>query len=208
LPNLYLVTHPVRVMHTSGTVLSVDLSLGYDVSRHKVERLLIEAATDAGLESPYVQIRELGDFSVSYSVSGLLTEVNRVLAKRRELRAKTIDSLHNAGIEIVSPTFMNTRAFATDDVFISKPAKKKADVPPETSPDALVFDKAEKAESVARLREKLQEQEARLVKCDEAISNTNKDEAKQSALKERESIEQRIQRLKALITSKEADISE
>ena len=35
LPNMYLVTHPVRVMQTSGTVIYVELSLGYDVSRHQ-----------------------------------------------------------------------------------------------------------------------------------------------------------------------------
>jgi len=208
LPNLYLVTNPVRVMRSSGTVLSVDLSLGYDVSRQEVERLLIEAATSAGLEKPYVQIRELGDFSVSYSISGLLTEVNQVLGKRRELRANTIDALHGAGIEIVSPTFMNTRAYSTDEVFISEAVDQKAEKVRENSPDALVFDKAEKAESVARLREKLLEQEERLKKVDEVIANASKEESKEAALKERASIEQLVERLKTMIETKETKISE
>jgi small-conductance mechanosensitive channel len=208
LPNLYLVTNPVRVMRTSGTVLSVDLSLGYEVSRHEVERLLIEAATAAGLESPYVQIRELGDFSVTYSVSGLLTEVNKLLAKRRELRGRTIDVLHAAGIEIVSPTFMNTRAYPTDETFISKVSAEEKVATPRTSPDALVFDKAEKAESVTRLREKLSEQQAQLKKRDEIMASTSKAETKEAAIKERESIEQKIARLKMLIEKKEAKISD
>ena len=36
-PNLYLVTHPVRVLRKSGTILSVEVSLGYDVPRRRVE---------------------------------------------------------------------------------------------------------------------------------------------------------------------------
>ena len=80
----------------------------------EIEKILLAAATETGLESPFVQIRELGDFSVTYRVSGLLTEVNRLLDKRRELRARTMDSLHAADIEIVSPNFMNTRNFDTN----------------------------------------------------------------------------------------------
>ena len=52
LPNMYLVAHPVRVMHDAGSVLSVELSLGYDVSRHVVEKLLIKAAEETALENP------------------------------------------------------------------------------------------------------------------------------------------------------------
>ena len=74
LPNLYLISNPIRVMRQSGTLLSVEVSLGYDVSRHTVEQLLVQAALDTGLESPYLQILNLGDFSVSYRISGLLKE--------------------------------------------------------------------------------------------------------------------------------------
>ena len=209
LPNLYMVTNPVRVMRASGTILSVDLSLGYDVSRHQVEQLLIEAATEAGLDKPHVLIRELGDFSVTYSVRGLLTEARHLLAKRRELRARTIDVLQAARIEIVSPTFMNTRAYSTDKTFISKVAAKDADATPETSPDAVAFDKGQKAETLENLREKLEEQRIQLKKRDEIIAdNDSKEEAKEAALKERESVEQYIDRLKAIIEKKEAKISE
>ncbi len=110
LPNLHLVTNPFRVLRTSGTMLRVDVSLGYEVPRQQVEAALLEAASASGLEKPYVQIRELGDFSVSYQVSGLLTEVEQLLGSRRKLRASVLDALHAAGIEIVSPTYMNTRS--------------------------------------------------------------------------------------------------
>ncbi|MEM7503392.1 MAG: mechanosensitive ion channel domain-containing protein [Pseudomonadota bacterium] len=206
LPNLYLVTHPVRVMRSSGTVLFVELSLGYDVPRHSVEELLIDAAKDVGLESPYVQIRNLGDYSVTYRISGLLSEVNRLLDRRRALRAKTMDALHAAGIEIVSPTFMNTRSFETDRQFIAA-VRERAATQSTVSTDALVFDKAEKAESVSRLREKLEEAQARLKVCKDIADDDGNPQAAAAAAAECEGLEERIDRLKSLIDRKEAKIS-
>ncbi len=207
LPNMYLVTNPVRVMRTSGTLLSVEVSLGYDVSRKIVEELLIKAATDAGLESPYVQIRNLGDFSVTYQVSALLKDVNHLLEKRRELRARTMDTLHGEGIEIVSPTFMNTRAIDRGQTFISAVPEEDTAADDKPSPDALAFDKAEKAESVEKLREKLDEAEARMRACDELIADPPNDQAKAAAEEEKKQLQSRAERLSSLIARKEEKIS-
>jgi small conductance mechanosensitive channel len=207
LPNMYLVTNPVRVMRTSGTLLSVELSLGYDVSRHKIETSLLQAATETGLESPFVQIRELGDFSVTYQVSGLLTEVNRIIDKRRELRARTMDTLHAADIEIVSPTFMSTRAYDSDKQFtpeieeiIETPDSKK-------STDKLVFDIAEEAESVSRLRELLGETQERAKACQVIIDDKTNQAASDAAAQEIESHQKKAERLQALIDRREANMS-
>ena len=208
LPNMYLVTNPVRIMRTSGTLLSVDLSLGYDVSRREIETLLIKAATDTGLESPFVQIRELGDFSVTYQVSGLLTEINRLLDKRRELRARTMDTLHAAGIEIVSPTFMNTRNFDPDKQFVPDVADVEEDSDAGKSTDALVFDKAEEAESVTRLREKLGKTQERLAACEELAADKSNQVVADAAVHEIESLQKVAERLTAMIDRKEAKISE
>lgn len=208
LPNMYLVTHPVRVMRTSGTLLNVELSLGYDVPRHQVESLLLQAATETGLESPFVQIRQLGDFSVTYQVSGLLTEVNRLLDKRRELRARTMDTLHAAGVEIVSPNFMNTRSFDASEQFIPDVETVEESNDTGRSPDALVFDKAEEAESVSRLREKLGETQERLKVCQGLAAEKGSEAAAQATLQEIESLEKVAARLTSLIDRKEAKISE
>ena len=208
LPNLYLVTHPVRVMRTSGTLLSVEVSLGYDVPRQIVEALLIKAAEETGLESPYVQIRSLGDYSVTYQVSGLLKEVKRLLDSRRELRARTMDALHGEGIEIVSPAFMNTRALAKNKTFVAPVADKDAVSDSKTSPDSIVFDKAEKAESVEKLRETLEETEARLRACDEIIAKPPNEQAQEAAEKEKQQLQSRADRLSALIARREKKISE
>lgn len=206
LPNMYLVTHPVRIMRTSGTLLSVEVSLGYDISRQIVEELLIKAATDAELESPYVQIRNLGDFSVSYQISALLKDVNRLLDKRRELRARTMDVLHAEGIEIVSPSFMNTRALEKGKVFISDVAEEVAEASRAQSPDSIVFDKAEKAASVSKLRESVAETEARIRACDEIIANEPKGPAVDAAQAEKDQLVVRIERLSSLIVRKEEKI--
>jgi small-conductance mechanosensitive channel len=206
LPNLYLVTHPVRVMRDPGTILSVELSLGYDTPRRKVEQLLVQAAEATELGQPFVEIRKLGDFSVTYSISGVLNDFGSLLKKRRELRARVMDALHGAGVEIVSPTFMNTRSYAPDRTFISE-VPAGVDVALEDSPDALIFDKATQAKSIEELREKLQSQEARLKECDELIANSGKAQVSEAAARNRAAIQSRIDRLRSLIEAKEAKLN-
>jgi small conductance mechanosensitive channel len=194
-------------MRQSGTLLSVEVSLGYEVSRHTVEQLLVQAALDTGLESPYVQIRNLGDFSVSYQVSGLLKELNNLIDKRRDLRARTMDALHNASIEIVSPNFMNTRAVSKNQTFIAKEVKPIDPGAATQSPDSLVFDKAEKAESGSNLREKLEEIEARINDCEAVIAKPPSEQGQIAASNEKEKLLARAERVSALIARGEANIS-
>jgi len=110
LPNLYLATTPVKVIRSSGTIVTSELSLGYDVSREKVEALMIEALRMPELEEPFVQITRLGDFSIMYRACGLLKDITLLISVRSRLNKCILDKLHEAGIEIVSPAFMNTRS--------------------------------------------------------------------------------------------------
>lgn len=206
LPNLFMVQNPIRVMQNSGTVLSVEVGLGYDVSRTRIERLLLDAATATGLEKPFVQITSLGDFAVTYKVSGLLTEVNKLIAKRRKLRAHTIDSLHNDGIEIASPTIMSQRVFDQSDQFVPPISDSPVTADPLSSPDSMVFDKAAKAESVSKLKEKLTAMQERLKEC-EAITE-DKDETKAAAATaECEQLRIRMERLERAIAQRESQIA-
>ncbi len=156
LPNLYLVTNPVKVIRSSGTFISATVSLGYDITRTKIERALIEAAKAAELTDPFIHIQELGDFSITYRVAGLLTEVKQVISTRSRLHCMMLDKLHEAGIEIVSPNFMNTRNIPPDKPFIPKAERKAttAEVKAEAAPESKLFDKAEQAESREKLKEK------------------------------------------------------
>lgn len=157
LPNLFLVTHPVTVLRDSGTILSVEVSLGYDAPRRRVEELLLTAADKSGLKDPFVQIRNLGDFSVTYRIAGLAENIEHLLASRRKLRAMTLDELHKGNIEIVSPNFMTTRAMDSSARVIPPEEREPDALQRDMSPDDVVFDKAQKAESLEKLRERRQE---------------------------------------------------
>lgn len=155
LPNLYMVSQPVTVVHASGTIISTQLSLGYDVPRTEVEPLLIHAADKAGLTEPFVQIIELGDYSVVYRIAGFLAEVKQLLSTRSNLCKQVLDSLHDAGIEIVSPAFMNQRRMSEKAKIIPHPQPKSGIEEPtieQRAPEELIFDKADKAEEQEELR--------------------------------------------------------
>lgn len=190
LPNLYVVTHPVRVVRSSGTIVSTTVSLGYDVPRQKIEEALVGAADSVDLEDPFVQIKELGDFSVTYRIAGLLTEVKNILSTRSALRAAVLDALHGAGIEIVSPTFMNTRVLEPGTE-IRPPASQRRRADSDKSsrpPEAVVFDKAEQAEKVEDLQVQHGELLDQIAALEAQVGESESDEVRQA-------IENRITRL-------------
>ena len=151
-PNLYIVTNPVTVVRSSGTIISASVSLGYDIPHDKIETLLLQGAEQADLQEAFVQISELGDFSVSYRVAGFLPNVTKLLTVRSTLRKKVLDTLHGAGIEIVSPAFMNQRRLAENARFIPPLARHNKPESEEATPEAIMFDKAEQAAQVENAR--------------------------------------------------------
>ncbi|MCV6604453.1 MAG: mechanosensitive ion channel family protein [Porticoccaceae bacterium] len=156
LPNLYVASNPAKVVHSSGTIVTCDLSLGYDVPHYKIVPLLKQAATQAGLQEPFVHVRELGDFAISYRICGFYEEVKQLLSKRSELRIQVLDNLHGAGIEIVSPTFMNQRQVNGDN-FIAPPQRAKNTDLSNANAETMMFDKAERAEKLEALEKELAE---------------------------------------------------
>jgi len=210
LPNLYLVTNPVTVLQSDGSLLSVELSLGYDIPHTRVEKLLLQAAEKTGLEKPFVQITQLGDFSVSYRVAGLLTELKRLIATRRKLRGYILDELHGAGIEIVSPNFMNQRVLDAGRHFI--PDVAPSDALPEhdaanDAPDEMVFDKADQAELLQNLKEHLSEIDERITKREQLMKETDNKREKVGLRKEIENLQRNREYTKGMIEKAEQRIS-
>ena len=153
-PHLYLATHPIKVIHKSGTVVSSSLSLGYDLQRQQIEALLLEAASAVELEEPYVHIDDLGDHAITYKVSGFLADVGKLLTTKSNLRKSVLDTLHGAGVEIVSSNYINQRQFAKWEKALppaARPAAREDDQPVVTAED-IVFDKAESAANLRALR--------------------------------------------------------
>ena len=160
LPNLYLVTNPVTVVRSSGTLISATVSLGYDIPREKVEKHLLEAAENAGLTDPFTFILQLGDFSITYQAAGFLAEVKYLISAESKLRENMLDALHGAGIEIVSPTFMNQRQLSTGQVFIPETRhamKVEPHAAEEARPEERMFDKAELAETESKMEQELKD---------------------------------------------------
>ena len=176
-PNSYLMSKPVSVVRKSGTVIYAEISLGYDISHDKVEKLLKEAAIATRLGEPFVLIRNLGDFSITYRVAGLLDDTKTLITSRSVLRKKMLDTLHKAGIEIVSPNFMNQRVYDTKEKFI--PAKSRSTsskVKEKDMPESLIFDKAEKAESITMQKSELEHEKEKIAELKKTLKETTGEE--------------------------------
>jgi small conductance mechanosensitive channel len=161
LSNSFLMAHPITVVRSSGAIVSSTLTLGYDVHHAKVEPLLVQAAAETGLEDPFSQVLELGNFAVTYRVSGLLLEVGNMLTARSQLNRKILDVLHGAGIEIMSPTFMSQRPVPEGRSVLPTAVVSTAPAD-EVKAEELVFDKAEEAGRRAQLRRDLKEKQESL----------------------------------------------
>ncbi len=199
-PNIYIMSKPVTVVRRSGTIISIELSLGYNDNHTKIEKLLKEAAVEAGLEDPFVLIKNLGDFSVTYRIAGFLSDIKTLITAKSVLRQKTLDSLHEAGIEIVSPSFMNQRILEKGLEFIPKKTKAIPAKSKEEAPESIIFDKAEKAESLDYQKKKLEEDK-------ETISQL-KQTAKETTGEDREKLNKKIETAEAKVSRKIEELNQ
>ena len=184
-PNMYMVTQPMQVVRASGTIITGEVSLGYDVPHGRVSKILCEAAAGAGLSDAFVHVRQLGDFSVTYRVAGLLEDVKSLISARSRLREAMLDALHTNAIEIVSPNFMNTRAVADDKQYIPEPSRERTPEQRILAED-VIFDKAEEAASVELIRKSIEFVDAELLTLeDDKSAPTDSLRAKLQAKKSR-----------------------
>lgn len=154
IPNLTLVSKPLKTIRSSGTIITTSVSLGYNIPRKDIEKNLLQAAEITGLENPFVHVEKLGDFSISYKVGGLLKDIDRIITTRSDFKKNVIDKLHNSEIEIVSPTYMNQRVFSED--YVCMPPKEDTrrapkEKEPEVRTEEIIFDKAIMAQMLDRI---------------------------------------------------------
>ena len=140
LPNLYLMNQPVQVVRKTGTLIRAEISLGYDVHSAQVVKLLKAAAESADLSEPFVQVTELGNFAVGYCVSGLLEDLDQLISAKTRLHAQILQAFHGAGVEIVSPAFMNQRQLPEGRKIMPHASLQAADP---GAGEAVMFEKAE-----------------------------------------------------------------
>jgi small conductance mechanosensitive channel len=159
LPNILLINNPVTVSHRNGTIISAELSLGYDLPYTQMETLLQQAAAEAGLEEPFVLMQELLDHAIVYRVAGFLPETRNLLTARSNLRKKAVEVLHGHGVEIASPTIMHQRPLDPGSKIVpERPVRFENRQPevPGTAPEEIIFDKAEAAAKLEELKDELE----------------------------------------------------
>ncbi|MEZ5569812.1 MAG: mechanosensitive ion channel [Halioglobus sp.] len=169
IPNATFIAQSVTVLRKSGAIISANVSLGYEQSYRQAEPLMLEAAAKAGLSDPYVHIVALGDFSVSYRVCGLLSDVQGFLTAHSELNRQLLNTLHEADIEIASPTITRhiTQSEETRLIPQQEAATRQAQ---RVKAEEIVFDKARDIEQLEQARDELKQQigELRNAKGEEA----------------------------------------
>jgi len=204
IPNLTIASHPVKIIRETGTIISTVVSLGYDLNSQKVEKALIKAATESGLTDAFVFVTNLGDFSVSYKISGLLDGTDKYFSTKSLLNIKVMELLHKEKIEIVSPSFMNQRQ-VNDTTFIPTSLAKVDDVQNTASPESIVFDKANKADKIDDKLEELEKIEKQI----HDLKNNLKDSPdKETTKKEIEGLEALREKLKKIIAARKDRLEE
>ena len=158
LPNILLINNPVTVLHRDGTIISAELTLGYDLPWTQVEALLVQAASETGLEDPFVLVQDLLDHAVAYRVAGFLPETRNLLTARSNLRKKSLEILHGAGVEIASPSIMMQRPIRPEmKVMPERPVRHSPPQELSSAPEERIFDKAEEAANLQQSRERLEQ---------------------------------------------------
>ncbi|MCP9453412.1 MAG: mechanosensitive ion channel family protein [Nitrospira sp.] len=97
---------PPLILHTSVTI-------GYDVPWRKVHELLLAAAkrTTGILDTPepFVLQTSLNDFYVTYEINGYTKHPNQMASTYAELHQHIQDLFNEAGVEIMSPHYLQIR---------------------------------------------------------------------------------------------------
>ncbi len=97
----------------AGLILHTTVTIGYDVPWTKVHELLVAAAagTDGIVTSPapFVLQTALNDFNVSYELNAYTDAPNRMASIYSALHQGIQDRFNEAGVEIMSPSYVAAR---------------------------------------------------------------------------------------------------
>lgn len=207
IPNLFIANNPVKLTRKKKTVISTSVSLGYDVSRTKIESALKKAALDAGLKDPYMFITSLDDFTVVYKIHGFLDDSETFFSTNSQLNAMVMDVLHERGIEIVSPVFMNQRR-VDELTFIPKEKPKKQSKVNEPAPEEKVFDKANESAEIETLKDEIKTLKEKQEALKDELDNSTEPNLKESIKVKIEGISEEIEHIEQQIKSLSEQLDE
>jgi small-conductance mechanosensitive channel len=116
-PNLTVMGKEIRNFSALKEVLIyIPITLGYDIDKDQARKLLIESARrtkDILLEKdrdPFVLFRDLGNYSITYEINAYTDKPNELIEIKSELIDNILTDFKMAGIEIMSPMHIATRA--------------------------------------------------------------------------------------------------
>ena len=96
-----------------GIIVHTKITIGYDEPWKKIESLLLQAAERTeGIKSrpkPFVRVTSLDDSYVEYEINAYTDKHKSLPAVYSVLRSNILDTLHGAGVEIMSPTIFAHR---------------------------------------------------------------------------------------------------
>ncbi|MEJ2707249.1 MAG: mechanosensitive ion channel [Anaerolineales bacterium] len=96
-----------------GLILHTSVTIGYDVPWRQVHQLLIQAAqaTPDVLDTPhpFVLQTSLDDFYISYELNAYTAKAQKMAVIYSELHQNILDQFNQAGVEIMSPSYMALR---------------------------------------------------------------------------------------------------
>jgi small-conductance mechanosensitive channel len=113
-PNSQVLSNKIVNYSALGRVIvHYQVTIGYDVPRERVERLLLDACerTDGLLRepTPFVFVRDLNNNYVSYEINAYTDRPNRLIAIYSDLMKHALDTFSTAGVEILSPQHIALR---------------------------------------------------------------------------------------------------
>jgi len=158
LPNSLVLKEAIFNYTAQKYIVHVPVTLGYDVDRRTVEKLLVKAVKDTGLKNPFVFVLELGSNWVKYEANGLLEDTSKLVIVESNLRKSILDKFNSAGVEILSPDYLRLKKVPPKKKVI--PAKVKGKMPEKREIDreskkaeAVMFKKAKEEEEHAKRQE-------------------------------------------------------
>lgn len=96
-----------------GIIVHTKITIGYDEPWEKIEKLLLKAAENTdGIKhnpKPFVNVTALDDFYVEYEINAVTDRHKTLPRVYSALHSNILDSMHGAGVEIMSPSIFATR---------------------------------------------------------------------------------------------------
>jgi len=95
--------------HTTALLLHTEVAIGYATSWRHVETILLDAAARtpglAAQPAPFVRIKSLGEFAVTYELNAPCGDVKAMLATYTRLHQNVLDVFNEHGVQIMTPAY-------------------------------------------------------------------------------------------------------